>query len=334
MHKNNRLINNKNNNITKKSLIFKKIYLNRIKLYFILYFFLSGTLNFKHISLNNLCAYRSQYQLYNYSLNNFLYKNYNKYNKVNSLKKLNLFSVNSLNIFVFFNTLTYNFKELFKYTNSLNISNYNLNYLVVYYYYFIKNVNLGINKYFTNFYQNNLYFLRFFIVKYLSSYINYKKLSLNINKSNLKIFESKLKYNLILNKLKYLRYFKGTNFKIKSILNLILISLYSKDIILLKNMITLVTERLHFKEHKKFFNTLKLILKKTKYIFFKVFKCNGLFLKVRGKLGVGGNLKKRKFIIKYGSFSFTKKRQKLLYNKSIIRTESGVLGMTLYLTYR
>jgi hypothetical protein len=79
---------------------------------------------------------------------------------------------------------------------------------------------------------------------------------------------------------------------------------------------------------------LKIILKSLSPIFYSRFKCLGLFIRVKGKIGVGGNSKKRKFVYKLGSFSFTKKNQKLAYSKDSIRTYSGVLGMEIYLTYK
>ena len=112
------------------------------------------------------------------------------------------------------------------------------------------------------------------------------------------------------------------------------ICLYNKDIILLKNTIKGILEKLHFKKHKKFLYNLRVLLKSIAYIFFYKFKCLGLYIKIKGKIGVGGNSKKRTFIFKLGSFSFTKKSQKLTYTKDSIRTYSGVLGFESYLTYK
>jgi hypothetical protein len=49
--------------------------------------------------------------------------------------------------------------------------------------------------------------------------------------------------------------------------------------------------------------------------------------------GVGGNSKKRRYTIKLGSNSLTRKSIKFNYYKGIIRTPVGVLGFRLLLHY-
>ena len=195
-------------------------------------------------------------------------------------------------------------------------------------------MKLGVSKYFTSFYQNNLFFIRFFILKYLKSFLVDKNFYLNLQKNNITISEKKLLYKILLKKVRYLKFLKEINFKVKTLINLVLISLYSKDIVLFKNGVKSILEQLHFKKHRRFLYNLKVLLKTISYIFFYKFKCLGLYIKVKGKIGVGGNLKKRKFIFKMGSFSFTKKLQKLNYTRDSIRTYSGVLGFEAYLTYK
>jgi len=261
---------------------------------------------------------------YNINFNNKLYL---------LLKKINYFKINYLNSYVFYKFFNFNI-NLNRDLNIENISNYNIKYLFFYYYFYIQNVKLGMIKYFNNFYQNNLFFIKFFILKYLKSFFKFKNLYFNIQKNNLIINDKKSLYKILLKKVKYLNFLKEIRFKLKSFINLVLISLYSKDMILLKNGIKNILERLHFKKHRRFLYNLKILIKFLSYIFFLKFKCLGLYIKVKGKIGVGGNLKKRKFIFKIGSFSFTKKLQKLNYIKDSIRTYSGVLGLEIYLIYK
>ena len=54
----------------------------------------------------------------------------------------------------------------------------------------------------------------------------------------------------------------------------------------------------------------------------------GIFFDIRGKLGVTGNAKKRHLKINMGNYSFTKKVNKINYYQSIVRTSTGVLGIT------
>lgn len=312
--------------ISKLNIIFKLKLLNLIFLF---------TLN-RSKKINNLLQmnwilmyYFKQISI-NYFFFNYSYKNINLFNI--NLKKLLFFKNNYVSSLFFYNISNYkqNYK---KFTNSL-ISNYNPYNVFFYYNQFIKDVNINSDKYYTNFYQNNLYFIRFFIFKYLNTFLNNKNLFLSLQKNNIKIIEKSSLYKLLINKTRRLGFLKEISFKIKSFINLVLICLYNKDIILLKNTIKGILEKLHFKKHKKFLYNLKVLLKSIAYIFFYKFKCLGLYIKIKGKIGVGGSSKKKIFTFKLGSFSFTKKSQKLIYTKDSIRTYSGVLGFESYLTYK
>ncbi len=262
-----------------------------------------------------------------YQLNKINLLNIN-FDSNTQLKKLNFFKNNYVNSTLFYNSI----KQMPLVT--LNYSNYN-NYLLFFYYnFFIKNIVFSKNKYYSNFYQNNLYFIRFFIFKYLNGFLKNKNLFLSLQKNNINILENNLMYKILLKKTKRLGFLKEISFKIKSFINLILICLYNKDVILFKNVIKGILEKLHFKKHKKFLYNLRVLLKTITYVFFFKFKCLGLYIKIKGKIGVGGNSKKRKYLFKLGSFSFTKKSQKLVYAKDCIRTYSGVLGFETYLTYK
>jgi hypothetical protein len=281
------------------------------------------------------------YYLNNFFFNNNFFKNFSNLHYgltnvaySNLLKsKLFFFKNDYLNSFLFYNLVNNSIFNNNKTLNISNISNYDSKYLFIYYYYFIKNIKLGVNKYFVNFYQNNLFFVRFFILKYIKSFIK-NNLFISLQKNNITILDKTILYTNLIKKTKYLKFLKEINFKIKAFLNLLLISLYSKDVILLKNGIKNNLERLHFKKHRKFLHNLKLLLKSLSSIFFYKFKCLGLFIQIKGKIGLGGSSKKKKFVFKLGSFSFTKKSQKVNYVKDCIRTYSGVLGFELYLTYK
>lgn len=260
------------------------------------------------------------------SLTNKLYK------FTNNLKKLKFFKNEYINSFIFYNLVNNNISN--KELTITNISNYDSKYLFIYYFFFIKNIGAGVNKYFTNFYQNNLFFIRFFILKYLKNFIQKKNIFISLQKNHINMLERNIFYTTLIKKTKYLKFLKEINFKIKAFLNLIIISLFSKDVILLKNGIKNILEKLHFKKHRKFLHNLKIIIKSLSYVFFYKFKCLGLYIKIKGKIGLGGSSKKKKFIFKLGSFSFTKKTQKLNYVKDSIRTYSGVLGFEMYLTYK
>jgi hypothetical protein len=87
-------------------------------------------------------------------------------------------------------------------------------------------------------------------------------------------------------------------------------------------------EKIYLKNHKKFLNLLKLVLTRYYNFFFYFFNILGIFFDIRGKLGVTGNAKKRHFKINAGKYSYNKKKLKINFNQSIVRTSTGVLGVT------
>ena len=128
-------------------------------------------------------------------------------------------------------------------------------------------------------------------------------------------------------------FLKSLNINLKFFIKLLLVGLFTKDVVLLKNFIKYILENIHFKKHKSFLYNLKIVIYLIFKLLLKFLNILGIYIKIKGKIGVGGNLKKRKFSLKLGKFSFTKKNQKLNYLKDSIRTYSGVLGFEIYLTY-
>ena len=264
-----------------------------------------------------------------------LFNNLNVSNlMLNKYSSFNFFNNINLNLLFIYNILNSSSLSKSRLLNNNKISNYNFKYLFIYYFFFVQNIKSGLSKYFSNSYQNNFFFLKFFILKFINNFIRDKEVFLKFNRSNLLILSDKSFYFSLFKKVRYLRFLNDINLKSKAFLNLLLIFLYNKDTVLFKNAIKNILENLHFKTHRKFLYNLKIIFKSLATIFYSRFKCTGLFIRVKGKIGVGGNSKKRKFTYKLGSFSFTKKNQKLSYSKDSIRTYSGVLGIEIYLTYK
>jgi ribosomal protein S3 len=78
---------------------------------------------------------------------------------------------------------------------------------------------------------------------------------------------------------------------------------------------------------------LKVIIIKYFKWYFKYFKCSGFCLKISGKIGLGGSSKTRNFWIKVGKFSLSSKCLKILHTSGNIRTNSGILGLGVILSY-
>ena len=92
-------------------------------------------------------------------------------------------------------------------------------------------------------------------------------------------------------------------------------------------------EKMRLNGHKKFLILLKLVLQQYYNYFFCKLDVLGVFFDIRGKIGVSGNAKKRNKKISIGSNSSTKKSLKINFQQSIIRTDTGVLGVSFYIYF-
>jgi hypothetical protein len=55
---------------------------------------------------------------------------------------------------------------------------------------------------------------------------------------------------------------------------------------------------------------------------------------VKGKIGVGGNSKKRRYAVKIGVNTITTKNIKFSFNRGVIKTSAGALGFKCMLHYK
>jgi ribosomal protein S3 len=87
-------------------------------------------------------------------------------------------------------------------------------------------------------------------------------------------------------------------------------------------------EKINLRKHKKFLNLLKLVLTRYYNFFFLHSNVLGVFFDIRGKLGVTGSAKKRHMKLSTGTYSSTTKKNKISFDQTIVRTSTGVLGVT------
>jgi hypothetical protein len=92
-------------------------------------------------------------------------------------------------------------------------------------------------------------------------------------------------------------------------------------------------EKIYYKNHKKFL----VFLKNFFFFLFKYlsvyFEVKGLKFLLKGKISLGGNSKKKKFGLKLGNFSLTKKSSNINFNKDYIKTISGTLGFYFFIFF-
>lgn len=92
-------------------------------------------------------------------------------------------------------------------------------------------------------------------------------------------------------------------------------------------------ERLPAKRHKNFLFLLKYYLFIVNKKLFKLTQCKGFKLLVKGKISVTGNAKKRSYKIYLGQLSFSQKSLKADYQHGLVKTKTGVLGVTFILFF-
>ena len=213
------------------------------------------------------------------------------------------------------------------------VSNYNLTIFFSYYKQFKERILLSMSFMAGIQIQKNLFFLKFFLLKFFKLFLKDKSFFLSFQRNMCLLLSRKLFNKLLIRKVKHLKYLQPINFLKKAIVSLFLTSLYSKDPILLKNGIKYIFENLKMKSHKRFVSSIKLLLKVLLQPYFNYLGCLGIYISITGKVGVGGNSKTKKFLIKFGKFSFAAKKQRLNYAKGIMRVYAGVLGIEVYLAF-
>lgn len=265
-----------------------------------------------YIKTNKIIFIKYLIALKDFFLYNFKSKFKINFNSNNYLNNFYNFSDSQLNIFLNSKLIFNNYYPIVLVNNKkLNNSFYSL---------FRKNNNNNYlyltNKIFINFFEKflkkNIYMRvvnNFFFkikdenfIKFLHEYKNYQPL-----------------------------YFK--NFIFSDFLEIIWYSFKLKDLNLLSQWITKFMETLNFKNHKKFIMFFQNFIYKNSGLFINDLKIKGFFFDIRGKVGVTGSSKKRHISFKFGSLGKSTKKFKINLNQNLVRTYSGVLGLTYIICY-
>ena len=117
------------------------------------------------------------------------------------------------------------------------------------------------------------------------------------------------------------------------ILKLALSSVVYKDSSLLVYIIKKVFESVHYSQHRVHFLYWKTVIKKFLSKYCKKLNVFGIRLEFHGKLGVGGNSKKRSLYLTWGRCSNSSKLFKVDSTNSFFKTDTGVVGFTYSIFY-
>ena len=294
---------------------FNYFFLNiKINSYFIIY---CKSLKFKKKKINIFFFLRYLISIYDYSsnINNifFLKNNLSFFSNKYLINYLNIFDSqlkyvnlpkNNFNIFNNYYPLFAGKKKTYDSFYKIFKKNYNLNYIHL---------------------TNKL------ILTFLEKVFN-KNIFLKINnnfflKINNEYFEN------LLNEYKNFQpqYFK--NYFMFDFLEIVWYSFLLKDLNMLSEWISKFMETLNFKNHKKFINFFQNFMFKHSSLFINNLKIKGFLFDIRGKVGVTGSSKKRHVCFKFGSLNRSSKNSRFNFNQSLVRTYSGVLGLTYIISY-
>ena len=92
--------------------------------------------------------------------------------------------------------------------------------------------------------------------------------------------------------------------------------------------------KVHIKKHKRVLSFLKKLFRIVYNSKYKdKLRFLGVYFDIRGKVGVSGSKKKRHTCITYGNTSSTNRRLKLVSQKDVVITTTGVLGVTFSIFY-
>lgn len=193
-----------------------------------------------------------------------------------------------------------------------------------------KNFNLFFIEENTTYNFTTFRFYQFFNLNYLKNIYNINLKEKNINA--IKTLPKKLSKNVLF-KVRNVS-FKQFNIKyFNEIAHLFLINMWLKN---LKNICKYIKKKLdsvHFKQHRLYFLFFFKILNKYIKPNFVDLQLKGIYLVFRGKLGKGGNSRKKVMFFKKGYYSLSNKLLCLNTQKWDVWTKTGTVGCTMRLFY-
>lgn len=105
-------------------------------------------------------------------------------------------------------------------------------------------------------------------------------------------------------------------------------TLLLKDASIFINFFKKIINITKIKLHKKLFYSLKKILRRLFKPLFMFLGVSGVFFNVKGKIGVSGSAKKRRYFFSLGEHKTTTRTMKVDYKFTTITTFTGTLGMS------
>jgi hypothetical protein len=149
------------------------------------------------------------------------------------------------------------------------------------------------------------FFLNRFIVSFLEFFFK-SSIVFNLRKGTNKLALKKISLRKF-----FFKYFKRYLKIRKQIIGIVYYSLLLKDSSLFVNFFRKILERLNIKSHKKVLLGFRKLIKDLFKPVFYFLGVSGIFFNIKGKLGVSGNAKKRRYFFFFGRHSITSRSLKV-----------------------
>jgi hypothetical protein len=153
--------------------------------------------------------------------------------------------------------------------------------------------------------KNHFFFLNVFVVSFLEFFFK-TSVIFNLKKGTNKLILKQISFRKFA-----VKYFKKNLKTTKQIIGVIYYSLLLKDSSIFVNFFKKIIENLNIKLHKKLFLGLRKLLKDFFKPIFSFLGVKGVFLNVKGKIGVSGSAKKRRYFFYFGEHSITSRTLKM-----------------------
>lgn len=170
-------------------------------------------------------------------------------------------------------------------------------------------------------------FLNKFFLNFLEFFFK-SKIIFNLKKGSNRLILTNISYRVFINK-----YFKKNLLVSKQIIGILYYSFLLKDTSIFVNYFKNILEKLNIKLHKKLFLSLKKLIKDLFKPIFNFLGLLGVFFDIRGKIGVSGSAKKKRYFFYFGKHTITTRSIKINLKHTPIWTFTGVLGFTFSLYF-
>jgi len=170
-------------------------------------------------------------------------------------------------------------------------------------------------------------FLNKFLLNFLENFLK-TPIIINIKKGSCRLPIKRISYRKF-----FLKYFKK-NLKVsKQVVGILYYSILLKDASIFANFLKKIFEKTNIKLHKKILLGLKKLIKEVFKPLFNYLNLVGLLFNIKGKIGVSGNAKKRRYFFYFGGHSLTTRTLKVDLKFLPIWTFTGTMGFTFYLFF-